>query len=483
MRSVTKLISWLIILVFLLSLPVSYSSAYESEDYHDLFIGYKNVDGMAASTYHIQINALFEQNPERFIDELSNEEWDTIVHHSLHLTVEQYYSNTEYTTYENFLSDQLRHADAGSKKAQTITVLLYGSILYQTTDTGKYQEDHQRVQAAFREDSRLFLTALSRYRYSSHLPDLVQSMMYQLDESGITDLNTTLSNAYAAPWATDEIRDLITTIQTHIQAVPDPPIDYDALFDQAGTLDGYLAEGYAYDMNQLFAKDPETFILELSDEPYETINYLAFTTANEQKITGMDAYNIILNGLESFYADNEKVKDTVYLMRMGILFTETAPKKNDPDYFARTYHDTVQRNFEFDSRLFLLSFSDNNSDSVCAHFADALMYELNDTKLAALDQELSACSSADWATDYVKNTISVIRDSIDKRRNPEPDPTEPDPTEPDPTVPSSGENSEPTEPKETPADSDPSNGWLIPVIIICATACTTVVVILIRKKK
>lgn len=258
-------------------------------------------------------------------------------------------------------------------------------------------------------------------------------------------------------------------------------VDYSELFDRANTMDGGPAEVYFFEVNQIFDQDPESFVAAFSNESYKTINMLSYYLAIEHG-KELTAYTAVLDRLTEHFSSTSDIQDTLFLMRMGILVYESGPKKNDPDYFVRTHHQSVQQFFKDDNRLFLLSFSYNNSPAICDDFAVALMHGLTNDELEALDAQLSSLTTADWAADYVKSTISVIRDRIDETLNPPPPVTEPDVTEP--TAPSTPAT-EPTVtiPSNAPQTSEPNNDWVIPCISICAVLTAVIVVILVRKKK
>lgn len=470
--------------VVLLMHPLSYSAAYEVDDYHSLFIEYHNVDGMSASTYKSQINTIFEEDPERFINELSKEEIETIVHHALHLPIEQYYSHNEYTTYESFLQNQLSLSDPNSKKADTVALLLYGSILFQAGDTGNYQKNYQRVQSAFQENQRIFLISLGAYKRSSNLSNIVQCMIYQLDAAGIAALNIDLSNASDASWATEDIRDLIVIIKNLINETP--PIDYAALFDKEATVDGYLAEGYYYEVNQIFNKSPEEFITALSKRPFTQINSIAFAIATQENPSldeHLNEYKNLLISLEALYSEGSPEQETLYIMKLCIPRMDVNSNRLDPLRFEKVRHAEVKSYYNENNRLFLLCVGEMG-DTSQSKFADALVYELLDNELKELDDTLAANADADWATEDVKNIIEIFRNRIDEALNPPPSVTEPGATEPltpDPT--SVTEPTEATSPDHTQTQEPADNGWLIPVIAFSTLLTAVIVVIVLRKKK
>ena len=137
---------------------------------------------------------------------------------------------------------------------------------------------------------------------------------------------------------------LICSVFVSAYATEDTPTDYAALFAKAETVDGHSAEAYFYEMNQLFDSDPEAFVLALSKETFKTIETQAFYLAAEHDYSGMDAYETVLKDIGQKHPNEQAVQDTLYLMRMNILYIKNRPNVINPNYFQENYHETVQHN-------------------------------------------------------------------------------------------------------------------------------------------
>ena len=215
---------------------------------------------------------------------------------------------------------------------------------------------------------------------------------------------------------------LICSVFVSAYATEDTPIDYAALFAKAETVDGHSAEAYFYEMSQLFDSDPEAFVLALSKETFKTIETQAFYLAAEHDYSGMDAYETVLKDIGQKHPNEQAVQDTLYLMRMNILYIKNRPNVINPNYFQENYHETVQQYFSENSQLFLTSLctklSKYQGNYHIRQFAKAMVYNLNAEQLKALDADLVACEQANWVDENIKEVIQLLRNKIDTVLNP-----------------------------------------------------------------
>ena len=215
---------------------------------------------------------------------------------------------------------------------------------------------------------------------------------------------------------------LLSLLLLPASATGETPVDYAALFAKAETVDGHSAEAYFYEMNQLFDSDPEAFVLALSKETFNTIETQAFNLAAEHDYSGMDAYEAVLNTIGQKYPDNQAVQDTLYLMRMNILYIKNQPNVINPNHFQENYHETVRQHFSDNPQLFLTSLSTKLSTYQANYhirkLAQAMVYGSNEKELKALDDELQVCENADWAEENVQTVVQLLRTKIDTVLNP-----------------------------------------------------------------
>ena len=215
---------------------------------------------------------------------------------------------------------------------------------------------------------------------------------------------------------------LICSVFVSAYATEDTPIDYAALFAKAETVDGHSAETYFYEMYQLFDSDPEAFVLALSKETFKTIETQAFYLAAEHDYSGMDAYETVLKDIGQKHPNEQAVQDTLYLMRMNILYIKNRPNVINPNYFQENYHETVRQHFSDNPQLFLTSLSTKLSTYQANYhirkLAQAMVYGSNEKELKALDDELQVCENADWADENVQTVVQLLRTKIDTVLNP-----------------------------------------------------------------
>lgn len=241
-------------------------------------------------------------------------------------------------------------------------------------------------------------------------------------------------------------------------ATEDAPVDYTALFDKEATVDGYLAEGYYFEVNQAFHDAPEEFVTALAQRPFSQINSIGFYITTEEN-SSLSEYKELLSSLDSAFDADSPEYEALYVMklcaaRMDMVSTDALPLAEIRSFYNEN------------NRLFLLCMGEAG-DAVQLEYADALVYELSESELTELDDALASNFNADWATEDVKGTIDTFRKRVDEALNPvtpntEPTTTEPTPTESTaPTAPTSTEGTNPTTSEEQPDDPS-SNHWVIP---------------------
>ena len=218
----------ILLLLFIFSIlltPLQYVSAETTEeiDYHELFNSYHGLDGIYASDYFIKMNNIYNTDPDRFITELAKEDYETIVFQAIHLTIEQYYTNHNYTTYHNAIADRLQKLDAESKYSETLTLMLYGSTLYLAWEAPDSLPIDQAVSLAYNENSKLLLLSLSSYRYSDCLSILIDALLDNTDVTQLPQIDTQLAADAEADWATEDTKAVITAIRQRINEVLNPP--------------------------------------------------------------------------------------------------------------------------------------------------------------------------------------------------------------------------------------------------------------------
>lgn len=258
-----------------------------------------------------------------------------------------------------------------------------------------------------------------------------------------------------------------------LHGMMEEPVDYEGLFALSDELDGAFSEGYYYEMNQLFIRDPGAFLNALSQQPYERISSFAFILAGEHMLD-WDTYRTTL-------AQSGVGEEALFLMEMGILVVESNTKYSNPEYYEQTFLQQVKAHYQEDNRLFLLGIPDVG-ESFYFNVADALIAGLDDIQLQELRRELGEIGGL---TESAGSFVAVAQQQIDSILNPdspeasgEPDITE---TPEEPVVPQKEtEPSVPTQ-KATVADSyeekESSNFvWVIVAVAVVAIGAVAVVV-------
>ena len=444
MKTAARILLVLFVFSILLTpLQRVYAETNEAIDYHQLFTGYHGLDGIYSSDYQIKVNNAYIADPDRFITELAKEDWETIVHQAQFLPLEQYYTNHNYTTYHNAISDRLQKLDAESKYSETLTMMLYGSTLYQAAEKPSIEAHHRDIQSIFNENPKLFLLSLSAYRHSGYLSKLTSAMIINTTYSQWTEIENELHAAAKADWASEDVQAVIEEVQKKILTeriiFGYETTDFETLFRISEQVDGYRAEAYFIQVSKAFDVSPKDFVSALSAQPIEKILLIGNSLYwNHQPNT--DSYAKQLNEMIADVGINSPMYDTLFLMRMTALQFETS-SNIDPNAFETQYHQQVQSYYQENSRLFMLALTEQDA----AQFADALIFDLDAEKVKQLDTQLTADFEADWATDDTKAVITAIRDRIDEVLNPPP-PTEPTVTEPPATT---------APPATEPAPTDP----------------------------
>ena len=132
-----KLLSCIMLIAALLvAFPFRAEAASEMINYHELFIEYKNVDGMGASKYQELVCQIYLYDAQRFVAELSKEDTDTVLYHSFYLTFTLSYPEVSRELYENNLKTQLAAAPEDSAFADNLQLMLYGFMVYHTAESG-----------------------------------------------------------------------------------------------------------------------------------------------------------------------------------------------------------------------------------------------------------------------------------------------------------------------------------------------------------
>lgn len=441
-------------------------------DYHDLFGQYNELDGMAADRYQIEVNEIFDADPDRFIAELSKEDADTIIHHAFYLAHEQSYKNGNTSVHEDHLNARLESMTAGSPLADTVTLLLNGNIMYEASssciDPDQYkQNNYQKVQNAYQKDPELFLLSLSYFSNSSTIPhEIVGAIVYELSYDELTNLNAQLTADAQAVWADNDVQSVIELLQEKILQVMIvfgyEETDFSTLFSLADEVNGYLADAYYIEVSNTFDAAPEDFIAALSKLSFDKINTLAYYIAAAHS-QDLDSYSTILDKMYQSAVPSSTEQDTLFLMRLSLLRIDSAP-----DTLVQAYYEHVQACYRENPYLFLMSLTSSDI-RVYNDFANALAFGLNPEELETLDAQLSCNASADWATDEIQTLIRTLRSQIDAMLNPPPPVTEPEPTE---TLP---HETDPTEVSHSIADP-PKNDYTVAlicvsiIIMLCATA-------------
>lgn len=205
---------------------------------------------------------------------------------------------------------------------------------------------------------------------------------------------------------------------TPVRAAARSSDNYDALFDKADEVDGYLAEEYFVEVSQAFDENPADFVTALSKQPYSKINMLSYYLAIEHNKT-ITAYQATLDSMLDTADAKSAEQDTLFLMKIGILHFINGQYR-DADAFAAEYGRIVQNYYQEDTRLFLIGVSYGYSDNII----HALLWERDASALGTLNQQLTEATSADWSTDDISKLIQAIQAEIDAMKQP---PQEPNP--------------------------------------------------------
>lgn len=221
MKLLKRLSCIMLIAALLVAFPFKAEAASEMINYHELFIEYKNVDGMGASKYQELVYQVYIYNPQRFITELSKEDTDTVLHHSFYLTFTQSYPETSREIYENELKTQLAAAPEGSALADALTLMLYGYMVYHTAESG-YTKYVPTLRAALQDDPELFLTSLTVFK-GGLLPELISMMAYKMDEAELDAMESKFTACTTADWATPDITDTVDLICGYIEDIRNAP--------------------------------------------------------------------------------------------------------------------------------------------------------------------------------------------------------------------------------------------------------------------
>lgn len=448
--------------ILLLPIQQIYAETTEEIDYHQLFTSYHSLDGIYASDYFIKVNKIYNADPDRFITELAKENYETIVFQAQHLTIEQYFTNENYADYHNAISDRLQKLDSYSKYTETLTLMLYGSTLYQAAEKPSIEADHREVQSAFNENPKLFLLSLSVYRHSGYLSKLTSALIINTFNTQWAEMEDQLNDAVKADWATEDVRAVIAEVQKKLLTEKIifgyEATDLETLFSILEQVDGYRAESYFIQVSKAFDKATEDFVTALSVQPIEKILSIGNSLYWNHK-PNTDSYNKQLNDMIGNASADSAIYETLFLIRMTALRYESSSHID----FVTQYHQQVQSYYQENSRLFALALTEQSA----AQFADALVFEQDTDKLKQLDTQLTADSDADWATEDTKAVITAIRQRIDEILNPPPTVPEPTVTEPPETSAPPATDPAPTDqPAELPSVTD--NKLVITMIVALA---------------
>lgn len=280
----------------------------------------------------------------------------------------------------------------------------------------------------------------------------------------------------AATFATTDIPADPEEFMDMVYGMMEEPVDYDGLFALSDGVDGAFAEGYYYEMNQLFDRNPDAFLDALSEQSYEKNSHFAFILAGEH----MQNWDTYRTTLEQSGAGEE----TLFLMRMGILVVQSNTKYSDLDFYENTYPQQVMAHYQENKRLFLLGMPEVG-ESFYFNVVDALVVGLDDAQLQELWQDLSA---VDGLTEGAVRFVDVVHQKIEGDHVSDvPDvPEEPDipelpdaPEQPDDLT----DETEPSAPTQTAPDADaskeeigiPAYVWIVGVVAVIGIAAVVVI--------
>ena len=485
-----KSVKRFIVTMALLSLVCSlFVSAYATEDtpvdYAALFAKAETVDGHSAEAYFYEMNQLFDSDPEAFVLALSKEAFKTIETQAFNLAFEYDYSGMD--AYETVLYT-IGQKYPDNQAVQDTLYLMRMNILYikdqgNVINPNHFQENyHEPVRRYFSENPQLFLTSLctklSNYQANYHIRQFAKAMIYGLNEKELKALDDDLLVCEKADWADEKIKTVTQLLRTKVDTVLNP-IDYTALFDKEATMDDGQIEGYYYEVNQIFQKDPAGFITTLTQRPFAQVYSIASAIARENHNTSAD-YDRLLISLDGDYLKDAPEQDTIYVMELTLRCLEITLSSNDE------IDKTLYSYFKYEHRLFMMTMAQMSDDDQ-ARFMQCILMDRTYDELKALDAELYADSTADWATEDVKAVIDLYRNAIKEKIYPTGDPVpnppaDPDPTEPTTTEPTTVETTAPT--SATPESTTDTSGtnWLIPIAIVSAVLSIGIVLVVILKK-
>ena len=490
--SMMKSIKRFVVTITLLSLICSvFISAYATEDtpidYAALFAKAETVDGHSAEAYFYEMNQLFDSDPEAFVLALSKETFKTIETQAFYLAAEHDYSGMD--AYEAVLNTISQNYPDNQAVQDTLYLMqmniLYIEDDYNTINPNHFQENyHETVQQYFSENSQLFLTSLctklSKYQGNYHIRQFAKAMVYNLNAEQLKALDADLVACEQANWVDENIKEVIQLLRNKIDTVLNP-IDYTALFDKEATMDDGQIEGYYFEVNQIFEKEPTDFVTALTKRPFSQIYSIASAIAREHQNTS-EEYSRLLSSIDHDYLSDAAEQDTLYVMRLTMRCLELLLSPNEEIGEALNYY------FKYEHRLFFKTMAQMSLDQQ-AFFMNGILEDYNYEELKELDAYLYMDSTCDWATEDVKSVIDLYRNAIKEviypAGDPVPDPpapSDPSPTEPAVTIPTTGQTV-PTAPAatfSTPIDTAPN--WLIPIIIVSAIMAIGIIVLVILKK-
>ncbi|MBQ7415453.1 MAG: hypothetical protein IJW14_00265 [Oscillospiraceae bacterium] len=208
-----------IVAVLLMTFPGKAASS-NFINYHELFVEYTELDGMAASKYEELVYSIYLYNPEQFIGALSNEDNETIVHHSLNLSYEMSNPESQHEVYESSLNTQLSDAPEGSALANTLKLMLYADMVYQTAEY-KNSNYLPALRSALQNDSELFITVLNGFK--GYLPELIDMMTGQLSNDELDKLDRQFADCTSSDWITDDKIETVNFVRAQIEEIRNTP--------------------------------------------------------------------------------------------------------------------------------------------------------------------------------------------------------------------------------------------------------------------
>lgn len=221
MKNNFKIICTVVLLTtFMLSMYTTALAANNASiDYEALFEKGENIDGYLAEAYYLEVSQIFDAAPREFVEALSKQPLNKILDFSESLYFEHRPSADSYNL---LLDDMILTAPADSALYDTLFLMRMVGLCVETTnvDPNAFENrHHQKVQAYYQENSRLFMLVLTDYCSS----DFAEALVFGLDTTELESLDAQLAADAAADWATDEIKGYITVIRDQIDTILNPP--------------------------------------------------------------------------------------------------------------------------------------------------------------------------------------------------------------------------------------------------------------------